>query len=98
MKKSEKLLKKAEIMEDYANQLDGFTADMVTVYDWKNQVVTDFTENEVDMSPKVIEAFRAEMALIQQRVVVLHAMRDANCMRFKAKMERLDGEYYETNE
>lgn len=98
MKKSEKLLKKAEIMEDYANQLDGFTADMVAVYDWKNQVVTDFTENDGDMSPKAIEAFRAEMGLIQQRVIVLHAMRDANCMRFKAKMERLDGEFYETNE
>ena len=98
MKKSEKLLKKAEIMEDYAEQLDGFTADMVAVYDWKNQVVTDFTEHEGDMSPKAIEAFRAEMALIQQRVVVLHAMRDANCMRFKARMERLDGEFYETNE
>lgn len=98
MKKSEKLLKKAEIMEDYANQLDGFTADMVAIYDWKNQVVTDFTENEDDMSVKALEAFRAEMALIQQRVVVLHAMRDANCMRFKAKMERLDGEFYETNE
>ena len=50
------------------------------------------------MSVKAIEEFRAEMALIQQRVVVLHAMRDANCMRFKAKMERLDGEFYETNE
>ena len=98
MKKSEKLLKKAGIMDDYANQLDGFTADMVAVYDWKNQVVTDFTENEGDMSPKAIEAFRAEMGLIQQRVVVLHAMRDANCMRFKAKLERLDGEFYETNE
>lgn len=98
MKKSEKLLKKAEIMEDYANQLDGFTADMVAVYDWKNQVVTDFTEHEGDMSPKAIEEFRAEMGLIQQRVVVLHAMRNANCMRFKAKMERLDGEFYETNE
>lgn len=98
MKKSEKLLKKAEIMENYANQLDGFTADMVAVYDWKDKVVTDFTEHEGDMSPKAIEEFRAEMALIQQRVVVLHAMRDANCMRFKAKMERLDGEFYETNE
>lgn len=98
MKKSEKLLKKAEIMEDYANQLDCFTDDMVAVYDWKNKVVTDFTENEGDMSPKAIEAFRAEMGLIQQRVVVLHAMRDANCMRFKARMERLDGEFYETNE
>ena len=98
MKKSEKLLKKAEIMEDYANQLDGFTADMVAIYDWKNQVVTDFTENEDDMSVKALEAFRAEMALIQQRVVVLHAMRNANCMRFKAKLERLDGEFYETNE
>lgn len=85
-------------MEEYANQLDGFTADMVAVYDWKNQVVTDFTENEGDMSPKAIEAFRAEMGLIQQRVVVLHAMREANRMRFKAKMERLDGEFYETNE
>lgn len=98
MKKSEKLLKKAEIMEDYANQLDGFTADMVAVYDWKNQVVTDFTEHEDDMSPKAIEEFRAEMSLIQQRVAVLHAMRDAHCMRFKARMERLEGEFYETNE
>ena len=98
MKKSEKLLKKAEIMEDYANQLDAFTADMVAVYEWKDKVVTDFTEHEDDMSPKAIEEFRAQMALIQQRVVVLHAMRDANCMRFKAKMERLDGEFYETNE
>lgn len=98
MKKSEKLLKKAEIMEEYANQLDGFTADMVAVYDWKNQVLTAFSEHDGEMSVKTLEVFRAEMSLIQQRVVVLHAMRDANCMRFKARMERLDGEFYETNE
>lgn len=98
MKKSEKLLKRAEIMEDYAEQLDQFTSDLETVYNWKDRVVTEFTEHDGDMSPKALEAFHAEMGLIQQRVVVLHAMRDANCMRFKARMERLDGEYYETNE
>lgn len=97
MKKSEKLLKKAEIMEEYAEQLDRFTADMVAVYNWKKQVVDEFAGRMGEISQKVLEVFHAEMGLIQHRVVVLHAMRDANCMRFKARMERLDGEFYETN-
>jgi hypothetical protein len=98
MKKFEKLLKKAEIMEEYAEQLDQFTSDMETVYNWKDRVLTAFSEHEGEMSAKTLEVFRAEMGLIQQKVVVLHAMRDANCMRFKARLERLDGEFYETNQ
>lgn len=98
MKKSEKLLKKASIMEEYADKLDGFAVHMESIYERKNKVLTDFAEYEGEMSPKMLEVFRAEMGLIQQRVVVLHAMRDADSMRFKAEMERLEGEFYETNE